>query len=42
MSITDTAPIACTLTAGEFKDRLAWIRILTKDFLRSHERRDLV
>jgi hypothetical protein len=42
MSMTDTAPIACTLTAGEFKDRLAWIGILTKDSLCSHERRDLV
>lgn len=42
MSITDAAPIACTLTAGEFKDRLAWIGTLTRDFLRTHERRDLV
>lgn len=30
-----------TLAPGAFKDRLAWIRALTKDALRSHERRDL-
>lgn len=42
MSITDAAPIACTLTASEFKDRLAWIGTLTRDFLRSYDRRDLV
>lgn len=37
-----TPPIACTLTPGEFKDRLAWIAGLTHDALLSHERRDLV
>lgn len=42
MTITQAAPIACSLTPGDFKDRLAWIGALTRDCLRSHERRDLV
>ena len=42
MTMTETAPIACTLAPGAFKDRLAWIAALTRDVLRSHERRDLV
>jgi hypothetical protein len=42
MTIAEAPPIACTLTPGEFKDRLAWIGALSRDALRSHERRDLV
>jgi hypothetical protein len=42
MTTTEALPIACTLNPGEFKDRLAWIGVLTRDALRSHERRDLV
>jgi hypothetical protein len=34
-------PIACTLTLGEFRDRLRWIAKLAKDALPSCERRDL-
>lgn len=41
MTITE-APIACALAPGAFKDRIAWIAALTRDALRSHERRDLV
>src|SRR3977135_3405078 len=42
LSKSNTQPIACTLTAGDFKDRMAWIGELTRDALRSHERQDLV
>jgi len=42
LSKSNTQPIACTLKAGNFKDRIAWIGELTRDALRSHERRDLV
>jgi hypothetical protein len=42
MTTTEAPPIACTLNPGEFKDRLTWIGVLTRDALRSHERRDLV
>ncbi|WFU26644.1 hypothetical protein QA649_10700 [Bradyrhizobium sp. CB1717] len=42
MSIAEATPIACTLAAGAYEDRLAWIAALNKDALRSHERRDLV
>src|SRR5262249_29263857 len=34
--------IACNLSAGDFKDRLAWISDLTRATLRHYERRDLV
>jgi hypothetical protein len=37
-----TRPIACTLTSGYFKDRIAWIGELTRDALRSYERQDLI
>jgi hypothetical protein len=37
----DSAPIACTLTPGDYKERLAWINALAQDALRSYERRDL-
>jgi hypothetical protein len=42
MTITEAPPIACTLAPGAFKERIAWIAALTRDALRSHERRDLV
>ncbi|MEH2523777.1 MULTISPECIES: hypothetical protein [unclassified Bradyrhizobium] len=42
MTTIEAPPIACTLTAGEYKDRLASIRALTRDALRRHERRGLV
>jgi hypothetical protein len=42
VTLSNTQPIACTLTAGNFKDRMAWIGELTRDALRSHERQDLV
>jgi hypothetical protein len=42
VTATEAPPIACTLAPDEFKDRLAWIGGLTRDALRSHERRDLV
>jgi len=42
MTSVEDPPIACTLTAGEYKDRLASIRALTRDALRRHERRGLV
>ena len=42
MTMTETAPIACALAPSAFRDRLAWIAALTRDALRSHERRDLV
>lgn len=42
MSIAESAPIACTLTPGAYKDRLSWIASLNSDALRSYERRDLV
>lgn len=35
------APIACTLTRGDFTERLAWIAGLTRDALRGYERRGL-
>lgn len=41
MTMTEASPIACTLAPGAFKDRLAWIGALTRDALRSHERRNL-
>ena len=42
VTLSNPQPIACTLTAGNFKDRMAWIGELTRDALRSHERQDLV
>ena len=41
-TMMETPPIACSLAAGEFRDRLAWIGALNRDALRSRERRDLV
>lgn len=41
MTKAGSAPIACTLTPGDYKTRLAWIAELTRDALRSQARRDL-
>jgi hypothetical protein len=41
MPNAESAPIACTLTPGDYKTRLAWINELARDALRSHVRRDL-
>jgi hypothetical protein len=42
VTLSNTQPIACTLTAGKCRDRMAWIGELTRDALRSHKRQDLV
>lgn len=42
MTMTEAAPIACTLAPRAYKDRMAWIGALTRDALRSHQRRGLV
>ena len=42
MISTESEPIACTLSAGDFKDRLGWIRELSAKSLRSHRREGLV
>ena len=42
MTIVEASPIACTLTSGAYKARLAWIGALNKDALRKYTRRDLV
>jgi hypothetical protein len=34
----DQQPIACTLTPGDLRDRLAWIAALNRDALRGHDR----
>jgi hypothetical protein len=36
--MTESTPIACALSAGDFKDRLGWIRELSAKSLRSHHR----
>jgi hypothetical protein len=41
MTNAGSAPIACTLTPGDYKTRLAWIADLTREALRSQARRDL-
>jgi hypothetical protein len=41
MTITETPPIACTLTPGALKDRMGWIATLNRDALRKYVRRDL-
>lgn len=41
MPNAESKPIACTLTPGDYKARLAWIDELAHDALRTHERRDL-
>ena len=35
MTTPDEAPIACTLGAGDFRERLAWIAALNADALRA-------
>jgi hypothetical protein len=40
-TLAESPPIACTLAAGHFKDRMAWIADLNRDALRSHRRDDL-
>src|SRR5438477_7785177 len=44
MTISNVAPIACTLGSSELGDRLAWISELNRDALQRHERQgsDLV
>ena len=38
MTNSESPPIACTLGAGDFKDRIGWIRELSARSLRSHRR----
>ena len=38
MTNRNDTPIACTLTGGAFRERVAWIRHLNQDGLQSHER----
>lgn len=40
--VLDPPPIACTLGAGDFQARVAWIAALNARALRSHSRDDLV
>jgi hypothetical protein len=37
----DQQPIACTLTVGDLRDRLAWIATLNRDALLGYDRTDL-
>jgi|SRR6266404_2853440 len=39
--MTESQPVACTLTGDDFRGRLTWIEQLTRDALRGHERADL-
>lgn len=39
--MSETIPIACTLGAGDMKQRLAWIADLNARRLKRHERNDL-
>ena len=41
MTDKNTAPIACTLRVEDYPSRLAWIRQLAHDALKSHQRHDL-
>jgi hypothetical protein len=41
MNNRDEAPIACTLQAGDYKDRLAWIAELARDGLLGIRQKDL-
>jgi hypothetical protein len=38
MTNSESPPIACALTPGDFKDRVGWIRDLSAKSLRSHHR----
>ena len=42
MTSAESAPIACTLAPGDFKDRVGWIRELSAKSLRSHHRDGLM
>jgi hypothetical protein len=42
MTSIQSAPFACTLAAGDFKDRVGWIRELAAKSLRSHHRNGLM
>jgi hypothetical protein len=42
MTMTEAPPIACTLAPAAYKDRMASIAALTREALRSHQRRGLV
>jgi hypothetical protein len=42
MASSNKPPISCTLTTGNFKDRIAWIGELTRDALRSYQQQGLV
>ena len=37
----DQQPFACTLTAGDLRDRWAWIATLNRDALRGYDQADL-
>ena len=37
----ESPPIACTLLPNDYRDRLSWIRALTRDALITYERCDL-
>jgi hypothetical protein len=39
--MTAETPIACTLGAGDYRARMAWIETLNRTSLRRHERDDL-
>lgn len=41
IQLSEPAPVACTLGAGDFKARLAWIADLNRRALRSQHRDDL-
>ena len=41
VSISEAAPIACTLPSSDFKERVDWVQQLTSDALRSYELRGL-
>jgi len=41
VELSEPAPVACTLGAGDFKARLAWIADLNSRALRAHRRDDL-
>ena len=42
MTNSESPPIACTLGAGDFTDRMGWIRELSAKSLRSHRRDGLM
>jgi hypothetical protein len=42
MTNSESAPVACALGSGDFKDRIGWIRELSAKSLRSHRRDGLM